>query len=143
MQRIPFCGADLSDRDIEQLIERAKIARSGFLHDNARHVFRGIGWSALACGFAVLLILGASSTRQQVLDNTTVIERLATKLEPTERIKPGTVREVAQLLRRPDFDCRQIACDAWLEKRNLAARARLETILARHSSPATVAAKAP
>jgi hypothetical protein len=143
MQRIPFCGADLSDRDIEQVIERAKIARLGYLHDNARQVFRGIGWSALACGFAVLLILGASSTRHQVLDNTAVIERLATTLAQAERIKPGTAREVAQLLRRPDYDCRQVACDAWLEKRNLAARARLETILARHSSPATVAAKAP
>lgn len=141
MQRSQFRGADLPNQDIEQLIVRAKIARADFIRDNARHVFRRISWSNLACGLAVLLILGASSTPRQVVDNTAVIERLATTLDQIERVKPGTVSEVAQLLRRPDYDCRQIACEAGLEKRNLAARARLETILAKHSVVAMVAAK--
>lgn len=141
MPRIPFCSADLSDRDIEHMIETAKIARSEFLRVNSRHVFRGVGWSALACGLAFLVVVGAGSARHQVLENTGRIERLATTLEQIERIKPDTLREVAQLLRRADYDCRQIACDAWLEKRNVAARGRLEMIMARHSFPATVAAK--
>ena len=140
MQPIQFYGIEHSDCDIEQLVERAKIARSGFVHDNARHVFKGIGWKSLACGLTVLLILGATSARRGVLDNTSVIERLGTTLEHSERVKPGTLREIAHLLRRPDYDCRQIACDAWLEKRNLAARDRLKAILAKRSFGATVVA---
>jgi hypothetical protein len=66
-----------------------------------------------------------------------VIERLATTLEQMERIKPGTVREVAQLLRRPDYDCRKVWCDTALEKRNAAERRELERVLAKHSVPAT------
>jgi hypothetical protein len=69
------------------------------------------------------LIACAGSVRYQMLENTTVMER----------IDLGTLVEVAKLLRRPDFDCHQIACDAWVEKRNAAARARLEAILANNS----------
>jgi hypothetical protein len=139
MQRTPFTGADLSDGEIERLIERAKVARVQFLYDNRGRALRSIGWSGFAFGLALLVVVGAHSARHQMLENTTVIERLATKLARTERIDPGTLREVAQLLRRPDYDCRQIACNAWLERRNAAARAALKTILAKHSLPATVA----
>jgi hypothetical protein len=139
MQRIPSCGADLSDRDVERLIERAKIARSEFLRDNRRRVFGAFGLTALACGFAVLLILGAGSTRHQVLEKTALMERLATALADARMIPPKTARDIAQLIRQPQYDCRQLACDAWLERRNLAARARLETILARDALPDDVA----
>ena len=139
MWRIPIYGVDLSNRDNDQPIDRAKIARAGSLHDKARHVFRSINWGALTCGLAVLLILGAASTPRQVIDNTAVIERLATTLEQMERVKPGTVREVAELLQRPDYDCREVRCDTALEKRNAAARIELERVLAKHSVPATLA----
>ena len=129
MRQILFTRAELSDRKIERLMG-TKIARA----------LGAIGWSALVCALVLLVVVGARSTRHQMLEKTTVIERLATKLARTERIAPGTQDEVAQLLRRPDYDCRQIACDALIEKRNAAARATLETILAKHSVPATLAA---
>ena len=141
MQRIPFCGGDLSDREVERPIGQARTARLDFLRDDHRRVFRAIGLTVLACGFVVLLVMGAGSTRHQVLENTGVIERLATKLSRIATIDPRTQHVVAQLLQRSDYDCRQIACVAWLEKRNAAARARLETILAKNSLPATVATK--
>jgi hypothetical protein len=75
-----------------------------------------------------------------MLENTTLMEQLATKLARIEKIAPRTLGQMNQLLRRPDYDCSQIACDAWLEKRNAAARAKLHTILAKQSVPATVAA---
>jgi hypothetical protein len=59
------------------------------------------------------------------------MERLATSLAHAATISPKTVDEIAQLLRRPGYDCRQLTCEAWLEKRNLAARGRLQMVLAR------------
>ena len=139
MPRIPFCGSDLSDRDVELVIERAKIARSEFLHANPQRLFKTIGLSALACGFAALVMLGAGSPRHQVLENTALMERLATTLAGARTIAPNTAREISLLVGQPGYDCRQIACDAWLERRNLAARSRLQTVLAGHELPAAVA----
>jgi hypothetical protein len=51
------------------------------------------------------------------------------------------VDEIAQLLRRPDYDCRQSTCEAWLERRNLAARNRLQMALARNALQADAAAR--
>lgn len=138
--RTPFAGTDLSDREIERLIERAHIARAQFLYENSGTALRAVGWSGLVCGLALLLVLGVGPSRRQMLENTTLMEQLATKLARIEKIAPRTLGQMNQLLRRPDYDCSQIACDAWLEKRNAAARAKLHTILAKQSVPATVAA---
>lgn len=54
MQRISFTGADPFAREIEQLIARAKIARTQFLYGNRRRALPAIGWSALACGLALI-----------------------------------------------------------------------------------------
>ena len=140
MQRTPHTGTDLSDREIQHLIESAKIARVQFLSENYGRGLRAIGWGAFACGLVLLLVANAGPSRHQILENTTLMERLATKLARIEKIAPGTLGQITQLLRRPDYDCRQIACDAWLETRNAAARAKLEMILAKQSVPATLAA---
>jgi hypothetical protein len=68
------------------------------------------------------------------------MERLATSLAHAARIPPKTVDEIAQLLRRPDYDCRRFTCEAWLEKRNLAARDRLQSMLARSALQADAGA---
>jgi hypothetical protein len=139
MQRMPSSGADLSEHEIAQVIERAEIPRSRFLRDSQGRGLTTIGLSALACTLAFLCVAGARSPRHQALENTTVIERLATQLAHAETIPSETAAEISRLLRRPDYDCRQLACDAWLEKRNLAARSRLQTILARTTLQADAA----
>ncbi len=141
MQRIPSSGADMSDRDISQVIERAKVARVRYLHDHHGRALRAIGFSTLAFGVALLVVVGAGSPRHQVAENTGIIERLAAKLSQAEAIPAQTVEEISQLLRRPDYDCRQTTCEASLEKRNLAARNKLQMILARNALQADAAGK--
>jgi hypothetical protein len=140
MQRIPSTGADLSSHDIAQVIKRAEVARAEFLANHPRRLLQAIGLSASVLGLALLLVVGAQSPRQQVLESTVLMERMATSLARVETIPPRTVDEMAQLLRRPDYDCRQSTCEAWLERRNLAARNRLQTMLARSALQADAAA---
>jgi hypothetical protein len=142
MQTTSSAATDLSDRDIDQVVERAKILRAQCVHDGPGHVLRSIGASAAACGLALLLVVGAGSvSRHQALEKTAVIERLAMRLAQAPTVEPGTAQALSQLLRRPDYDCRQIACDGWIEARNAAARARLATILTTRSAPSTLAAR--
>jgi hypothetical protein len=139
MQRTPSTGADSSEREIAQVIEQAKIARIRFLCGPHGRGLKAMGLSAMACALAFLLVAGAGSTRNQALGNTAVIERLATQLAHVDTIPPATAAEISQILRRPDFDCRQLACEARVEKRNLAARSRLQAILARTTLQADAA----
>src|SRR5437763_7391486 len=129
MQRMPSTGADLSERDIAQVIERAKIARARFLFDPHGRGLRAIGLSTSVFVLAFLLVLEFGSPRQQAFENTALIERLVTRLSDAETIPPETAAEISQLLRRPDYDCGQLACGAGLKQRNLAARRRLQAML--------------
>ena len=131
MQRISSTGTDLSEREITPGIEQAKIARVQFLFGPRGRGLKAIGLSALACVVVFLLAGGGGSHRHQAFENTVLIERLATRLAHADTISPETAGEVSQLLRRRDYDCRQLACDTLLEKRNLAARNRLQAILTR------------
>jgi hypothetical protein len=131
----------LSEREIAQVIERAKIARARFLSDSHGRGLKAISLSTSAFVLAFLLVAGAGSTRNQALANTALIERLATQVEHAQRIPAETAAEISRLLRRPDFDCRQLACDALLERRNLAARSKLLTILARTTLQADAAGR--
>ena len=137
MQRTSSTGADLSGHEISQAIKPAEIARAEFLRERPRHALEAIGVSVSVFGLAILLVFGGQSPRQQVLENTVTMERLATNLAHAERIAPKTVDAIAQLLHRPDYDCQQAACEARLEKRNLAARGRLQTVLAKTTSTST------
>ena len=136
---LPSSGTDLSEREITQVIERAKTARVQFLFGARGVGLKAIGVSTLVCVLAFLLITGSRSPHQQALENTVVIERLATRLAHAEKISAETSMEISGLLRQPDYDCRRIACDASLEKRNIAARSRLQSILARSTLQADVA----
>ncbi len=140
IRTIPSIGRDSSDRDIERLIDRARIARADFIHHNPASALKTLGWHALACCAVLVIAIGAGAGRQPALENTAVMERLTTMLTEADTVNPGTLREIARLVQRRDYDCRQIDCDARLERRNAAARAGLETILAKRSSAASKAA---
>jgi hypothetical protein len=131
MQQLSSTDTDLSEREIAQVIEQAKAARVQFLFDPRGRALKAIGLSSLTCVLAFLLVAGAGSHRQQAFENTVLIERLATRLAHADRIPSETAGEISQLLRRRDYDCRQLSCDALLEQRNLAARNRLQAILTR------------
>jgi homoserine kinase len=141
MQQISSSGADLSEREIAQVIEQAKVARVRFLFGPQGRGLKAIGLSSLACVVAFLVVAGAGSGRHQAFENTVIIERLATRLAHADTISPETAGEISQLLRRRDYDCRQLACDAQLEKRNLAARNRLQAILTRTALQADAAGR--
>jgi len=100
-----------------------------------------IGWGVLACGVTLLALAGARSPHHQMLENTATLERLATKLLRAERLAPETRGSLAQLLRRPDYDCGRSACDASLDRRNADARSTLATLLAKHSGAGAIAAR--
>jgi hypothetical protein len=139
MQQKSSTGADLSEREIAHVIAQAKVARVQFLFDPKARALKAIGLSSVACVLAFLLIAGAGSHRHQAFENTVIIERLATRLAHADTISSETAGEISQLLRRPDYDCRQLACDALVEQRNLAARNRLQAILTRTALQADAA----
>ncbi len=140
MRTIPSIRGDSSDHDIQRLIDRAKIARADFVQHNPASALKTVGWIAFAYCVVLLVAIGAGSGRQPALENTAVMERLTTTLTEADRVNPGMLREIARLVQRPDYDCRQIDCDARLEQRNAAARIGLEMILAKRSSAAAMAA---
>jgi hypothetical protein len=140
MPRTTSSDVDLSHDDLVQAIRRAEIARLEFLAENSGIALRMIGWSALAFGFALLVLTGFGPSPPRIVENTTHMESLAMKLGQMEEIAPRTVGQIAELLRRPDYDCQEVRCDTALEKRNAAARLQLERVLATHSVSATLAA---
>lgn len=129
--RMMSTGADVSERKVAQVIVQARIGRAEFLFGRRGVGLTAIGVSACACAcvLAFLLIGGTRSPRQQAFENTVLIERLAARLAHAEKISAETAAKISSLLRRSDYDCGRIACDASLERRNLAARSRLQTIL--------------
>src|SRR5262249_20812521 len=138
MQEIPSTAVGSPNSDLDHVIKRAELARAQFFLENPKRAWKAIGWNAVAFGALLLVAIGAGSGRHQALERTVVIERLATTLARARTISPGTLHEISQLLVRPDYDCRQIGREASLQQRNALARARLQTILARHSSFAIV-----
>src|SRR5262249_53327249 len=107
MRRTKSSDADLSHDDLAQVIRRAEIARVQFLRENSGSALRWIGWSTLACGLALLVVAGSGPSPRQIRENTTLLEQLATKLRPMEKIAPGTAGQITGLLRKPDYGCRQ------------------------------------
>jgi hypothetical protein len=140
MQRTKWNDRDLSHDDLAQVIKSAEIARVQFLRENTGTSLKIIAWSTLAFGLTFLVAAGFGPSPRQILENTILMEQLATKLRPIENIAPGTVGQITGLLRNPEYDCREVRCNAALEKRNAAVRVELGRILARHSGPATLAA---
>jgi hypothetical protein len=88
------------------------------------------GWliavAACACWAAILMATGGT----RPMDATAQMERLARQLERTTAIPSQTANELARVIGQPGYDCRQVACSAELEQRNLVARTRLEQLLA-------------
>ncbi len=140
MQRTKPSHGDLSLEDFGQLTRRAEIARVQFLCDNAGTALRMIAWSTVAFGLMLLVVAGSGPSPIRIAENTALIEQLATKLRPMKKIAPETVGQITELLRRPDYDCREVRCDEALEKRNAAARRELARVLVNHSGPSTLAA---
>jgi hypothetical protein len=118
-------------RDIEQLIEKAKATRSKILKDNYPFTLRTICWTPVVSALIIMLMVGERPPRQRALEATAQMERLAKNLASTPRIAPDTARIILEILRRPGYNCDNLACGASLAKRNHIARAKLRILLTR------------
>ena len=79
-------------------------------------------------GVSILLVASVVGVgienRRRVEEATARMERFAVKLEHTMSLAPETIAIVSDLIHR--YDCEQLSCGAVLEKRNHAARIRLQ-----------------
>jgi len=87
--------------------------------------------------------IAASASLTGPLEATARMERLAGNIERAKMLDPETVTEIRRLIHQSAYDCNQIACNAQLQARNSAARARLVNALARNDKPVIEAAAAP
>ena len=131
MQPTSGIGADWSDRDIAKVIEQAKVSRQKFLCDGHGRGLKVVGAIAATYSLALILVVAVASPRDQIFNHTVAIERLATQFAHAETISPRAAQQATELLRQPDYDCGRVACQSGLERRNLAARNKLQSILAR------------
>ena len=120
---------------IERIWEQAKNARSTFLKQNSIAVLAPAGASMVAVAMVVGIILEPAVGRQQILEATIRMERLAARLGHVQTVPPETARQVNQLMHRPQYDCDKAVCTADLNRRNRSARAQLQDVLARNAPP--------
>ena len=132
MERIMANHKAALDRiDFEQT-ERANGGRVELSQQNWRYLMQATGAVAFGCALVAILVPGVSFNRQQTLEATVRMERLARTLESAKTIAPSTAIEVSRLIRRPQYDCRQITCNSALAARNRAARSKLKLLIDRN-----------
>jgi hypothetical protein len=110
--------------------------------------FRNLGWSkSLNGAFAIIAICGTAAlvpwgagTNRPIEATTIQLERSAARVERARSIHPDIARKLARMLALPEYDCARTACNPALQRRNSAARGRLETLLAMKPQPDTFAA---
>jgi hypothetical protein len=139
MERIRSEGVLFFPPKLEREKEQAKAARSQFLRKNSKLLISWFGRIALICGLAIAVTFSGKTARQRVLQATINMEQLALVLESAKTIAPDTARAISQLLRQSESDCKQVACDAALERRNSAARNKLNLMLAAPTSSEQIA----
>ncbi|HKA21471.1 MAG TPA: hypothetical protein VKN18_24555, partial [Blastocatellia bacterium] len=109
--------------DREQLIKDAKCARMKFVSQNFRSFVYGSGLLGLLCTFAITVLTAnryQETNRQfeHALDATAQMEEFVEILSHANKISSNSAREIAQLMRHPQYNCDLVACDAALERRN-------------------------
>lgn len=129
MEHIQSESVPFSRLNIERAKEQAKAARSQFFRENSKLTMQWLGRVALVCGLAIMVTFLARPASQRALEATVIMERLASALNNSKTIAPDTARAISQLLRHSDYDCKQLACDAALERRNRVVRSKLESML--------------
>jgi hypothetical protein len=112
--------------------ERANGGRAEFSQQNWRYLLQATGAVVFGCALVAILVPGVNFNRQQTLEATVRMERLARALESARTIAPSTAIEVSRLIRRPQYDCRQIACNPALAARNRAAQSKLKLLIDRN-----------
>ncbi len=138
-------GCLIDRADFELLANQAKHARMQFIRKGFRFFFLGCGSVGLFCVLAITLLSAASTDRnyelgtnrqlERTLEATAQMEKFTEMLRQVTRISPNAGREIEQLIRQPQYDCSQVACDAALETRNRFIRSKLVALLARITLP--------
>jgi sugar phosphate isomerase/epimerase len=125
-------GAAFEHIDFEQTEKPSRSAKTEYFQANWDSLLRAVLSTAVGVVLIVVLVPGAWSDRQHMLEATNRMERLAKSLETVKTITPETASEVSRLMQRRVSDCRRTACEAALEARNHAARSRLKMLVDRH-----------
>lgn len=108
------------------------IARIEFLQANWDTFLRGVLAAAIGVVLIAVLLPEHWFRRQNVLNATVQMERMAKTLQGTKAIAPDTAKEISRLMQRPQFDCSQTDCDIALTMRNADARSRLKILIERN-----------
>jgi hypothetical protein len=88
-----------------------------------------LGWAGLVFALAIIVTFGGRPASQRALEATLRMEAITASLANVKLIPLDTVREISQLLQKPDYDCNQLACNSTLETRNRVARDQLKFVL--------------
>jgi hypothetical protein len=85
----------------------------------------------LALGLcAAVALLCAEFGARHPADATARMEQLAGQIDRARVLHPDAVRQLEQLMDMPQYDCARVACNADLQARNQAVRARLKRSIA-------------
>ena len=86
---------------------------------------------SIAAAFVFVVAVGSapSPSRQQVLEATVRMERLAVTLGRALAVQAETADQIANLMQRPQYDCAKLGCDPATGRRNRAARAQLQSAI--------------
>jgi hypothetical protein len=126
--------------DREQLIKDAKCARMKFVSQNFTSFVYGSGLLGLLCTFGITVLTAnryqeANRQFERALDATVQMEEFVEMLTHANKISSNSTREIAQLMRHPQYNCDLVACDAALERRNHIVRSELNALLASATRP--------
>jgi hypothetical protein len=114
--------------EIGSTTHRVKLARSQTPQSEFGRVF-------IATWVAIVFLLGAMPAfltmpqRQRAIEATAQMEQFTNTLSRAKTIAPETAHRIGEIIRRPEYDCMQVTCDAALETRNRTARESLQSLL--------------
>lgn len=114
--------------EIGSTTHRVKPARSQTPRNEFGQVFIA-AWVVLVFSLGAVPAFLTMPQRQRVIEATAQMEQLTKTLSRAKTIAPETAHRIGEIIRRPEYDCTQIACGAALEARNRAAQESLQSLL--------------
>ena len=112
---------------VDEVVEGASLVGQRILRPSP--TYKAAIAAGLIGGCVLVLAFGTRPERQRALEATARMERLATTLARAQTIAPDTARQIAHLIRQPQYDCARIRCGAILDRRNRKTRMKFKALL--------------
>jgi hypothetical protein len=87
---------------------------------------------------AVVVLSWTAIGTPRPAETTALMEHLASKIDRASALHPDTAQQLENLMDMPQYDCARVHCNAELQDRNEAARARLKQAIGNKRHPAAV-----